>query len=119
MIGACPGRSIALEHDNPELVPPEERRWDACVELHTDAEPPSGIVIDSLPAGRFAIFTHTGPYEGIPESYRYLFGSWLPQSGESLDDRPAMEIYHNTPFDTAPKDLLTDLCVPLRAAQSA
>ena len=25
-----------------------------------------------------------------------------------------MEIYRNSPLDTAPADLLTDLCVPLR-----
>ena len=28
-----------------------------------------------------------------------------------------MEIYLNSPLDTAPADLLTDLCVPLRAGR--
>lgn len=117
-IGARPGRSIALEHDNPNLVPPEKRRWDACVELHTDAQPPADIVIDRLPAGRYAVYTHKGPYDGIPNTYSYLFGSWLPDSGETLDERPSMEVYRNTPLDTAPEDLLTDLCIPLKAPAS-
>ena len=113
-LGASPGRSVTLAYDNPELVPPEKRRWDACVELHTTAEPPTDIVLDSIPAGRYAVYTHKGAYDAIPEAYGYLFGSWLPESGEVLDDRPSMEIYHNTPFDTKPDDLLTDLCVPLK-----
>ena len=32
-------------------------------------------------------------------------------------DRPCMEIYRNSPLDTAPVDLLTDLCLPLRSGR--
>ena len=31
-----------------------------------------------------------------------------------MDDQPCMEIYRNSPLDTAPVQLLTDLCLPLR-----
>ena len=50
-----------------------------------------------------------GYYDGIADAYGRLFGSWLPESGEELDDRPCMEIYRNSPLDTAPEQLLTDL----------
>ena len=114
-IGARPGRVFSLSHDNPETVAPESLRSDACIELHTDATPPPGISLDSIGAGRWAVYTHRGPYDGIAEAYRHLFGSWLPGSDEEIDDRPCMECYHNSPLDTAPADLLTDLCLPLRA----
>ncbi len=113
-IGAAPVRTITLEHDNPEVTPVERRRWDACAELQTDADPPAGIVLDRIPSGRYAVYTLRGPYEQMPEAYGYLFGTWLPNSGEAMDDRPSMEIYRNSPLDTAPEDLVTDLCVPLR-----
>ena len=61
------------------------------------------------------MYTHRGPYEGIPEAYKLLYGLWLPQSGEDVDDRPCMEIYRNSPVDTAAALLLTDVCLPLRA----
>ena len=115
-VGARPGRVLTLSHDDPDAVSPESLRSDACVELRTDASPPDGISIDKLGAGRYAVYTHRGPYDGIPEAYKRLFGSWLPHSGEEVDDRPCMEIYRNTPLDTAPSELLTDLYLPLRAA---
>ena len=114
-IGARPVRVFSLSHDNPETVAPESLRSDACIDLHTDATPPPDISLDSIEAGRWAVYTHRGPYDGIAEAYRNLFGLWLPGSGEEIDDRPCMECYQNSPLDTAPADLLTDLCLPLRA----
>ena len=70
--------------------------------------------MDSVGAGRYAVYTHRGPYDGIAEAYKRLFTLWLPGSGEEMDDRPCMELYRNSPLDTAPTQLLTDLCLPLR-----
>ena len=118
-VGGRPGRVFSLSYDDPDTVEPVRLRSDACLELQTDALPPPGITVDTLAAGRYAIHTHRGPYDGILEAYRRLFASWLPQSGEDVDDRPCMEIYRNTPLDTPPAELLTDLCIPLRAAPEA
>ena len=115
-IGARPGRVLTLTRDDPETVAPESLRCDACVELRTNALPPPGISIDRINAGRYAVHTHRGPYDGLAEAYKRFFESWLPQSGEEVDDRPCMEVYRNTARDTTPADLLTDVCVPLRAA---
>ena len=95
-IGARPGRVISISYDNPESVAPESLRSDACLELETDASPPPGISMDSIGAGRWAVYTHRGPYDGIADAYRRMFGSWLPGSGEEIDDRPCMECYHNS-----------------------
>lgn len=114
-IGARPGRCLALSYDDPELVPPERLRSDACVELETDVSPPADVSLDSVGAGRYAVYTHRGPYEGIAAAFQRLFGAWMPGSGEEVDDtRPCMELFRNSPADTAPSDLLTELCVPLR-----
>ena len=115
-IGARPGRILSLSYDDPDAVASESLRSDACVELRTDASPPPGITMDSVGAGRYAVYTHRGPYDGIAGAYKRLFTLWLPGSGEEMDDRPCMEIYRNSPLDTAPAQLLTDLCLPLRPA---
>ena len=115
-IDARPGRVFTLSYDDPDTVAPQSLRSDACIELHTDASPPPGISVDRFAGGRYAVYTHHGSYDGISEAYRRLFGLWLPQSGEGLDDRPCIEIYRNSPLDTAPEQLLTDLCLPLRPA---
>lgn len=115
-VGGRPGRVFSLSYDDPDTVAPESLRSDACLELRTDVPPPPDITVDTLAAGRYAIYTHRGPYDGILEAYRRLFSLWLPQSGEEVDDRPCMEIYRNSPLDTPPAELLTDLCLPLRRA---
>ena len=85
-IGARPGRVLSLSYDDPDAVAPESLRSDACVELRTDASTPPGISMDSVGAGRYAVYTHRGPYDGIAGAYKRLFTSWLPGSGEEMDD---------------------------------
>ena len=118
-VGVRPGRVLSLSYDDPGTVAQENLRSDACLELRTGISALPGIGVETLDAGRYAIHTHRGPYDGIPEAYRRLCASWLPQSGEEMDDRPCMEIYCNTPLDTPPAELLTDLCLPLRTAPEA
>ena len=116
-VGAPIGRVLTLSYDNPHSVAPERLRSDVCVELRTEAVPPPGIETGTVGGGRYGVYRLKGPHEGIDEAYRRLFRAWLPESGETVDGRPCMELYRNTPVDTAsPKHLVTDLCVPLRGS---
>ena len=66
-------------------------------------------------AGERAQYRLVGPHEGIAQAYRRLFQEWLANSGETVAPRPCMELYRNTPGETAPEYLATDLCLPLRS----
>jgi len=57
---------------------------------------------------------HNGPYAELEKSYDWLYCNWLPQSGEQPADAPAYEEYLNSPQDTAPAELLTQICMPLK-----
>ena len=114
VIDAPTGRVLTLSWDDPDAVGPQRLRSDACVELRTHHEPPPGVVLGPVGGGRYAVYRLVGAYEGISEAYRRLFGQWLPGSGESMDERPCMEMYRRTLADTPPEQLVTDLCVPLR-----
>ena len=72
------------------------------------------LVEVTLPAGRLAVLTFTGPYAGLPAAYDQLMGIWLPQSGEVPADAPIFEVYLNSPMDTAPEALVTEVCLPLQ-----
>lgn len=76
---------------------------------------PAGLEATEVPGGRYAVYRHVGPYTGISESFSRLFGGWLPQSGHEPDDRPALEIYRNSPYDTPANELITDLLIPVKA----
>jgi AraC family transcriptional regulator len=73
-----------------------------------------GIELLEVPGGKYASYRLVGSYHGIPSAFQRLYGEWLPKSGFVPDDRPALEIYRNNPFDTPANDLITDLLIPLR-----
>lgn len=108
------GAMVAVYYDDPDATPPADLRSHAGVAFGPDVvlEAPLEVVI--LPAGPHAVMTYRGPYSGLGAAYEVLFGQWLPGSGHEPADSPVFEIYLNTPMDTAPEDLLTELCVPLR-----
>jgi AraC family transcriptional regulator len=45
-----------------------------------------------LTGGLYAVFIHKGPASEGERTYRYIFGTWLPASEYSVDDRPHFEI---------------------------
>jgi predicted transcriptional regulator YdeE len=49
----------------------------------------------------------------MPAAYMWLFGTWLPQSGREAADAPVFEDYLNSPSQTPPSELLTDVYLPL------
>ena len=104
---------IGVYFDMPGTRPDAELRSFAGVE-YLGAELPEGLQAQDLPAGKVAVLTHKGPYTGLAAAYDSLFGGWLPGSGEEPADRPCYEIYLNDPRTTAPEDLLTEICLPLR-----
>jgi len=46
----------------------------------------------TLPGGLYAVFLHKGPASDGPATFRYIFGTWLPNFGYVLDDRPHFEV---------------------------
>jgi AraC family transcriptional regulator len=68
-----------------------------------------------LPGGRHAVLHYRGPYSDMNGAWRWLYGDWLPRSGEEVADRPAFDAYLNDPRAVPPAQLRTDLCLPLAA----
>lgn len=104
---------IGIGYDDPDNTPPTEIRYDASVTVDEDFQPFNEITIREIKGGRYAVTTHEGPYDELKQTYRELFGTWVPQSGHELADSPCFEIYLNDPSSTDPKDLLTDIYLPL------
>lgn len=106
-------RFIGLSHDDPEVTPPDKIRYDACVTVDDAFRPRGEVGVQIIGGSDYAVMTHFGPYEKFNESYTKLLGQWLPRSGREPRSGPSLEFYLNSPENTAPEDLLTDICVPL------
>jgi AraC family transcriptional regulator len=105
---------MGLSYDNPESVAEEELRYDACVSLPQPMTLPDGFRLVTVRGGRYAVYLLKGPYSGIRDAFRTLFGKWLPTSGEEIDDRPCLELYLNSPVEVPDSALLTKVCIPLK-----
>ena len=66
-------------------------QW-AAVEVDRIDDVPEGMDGYTLPGGIYAVFTHEGPASAFARTTRYIFGSWLPSSEYTLDDRPQFEV---------------------------
>jgi AraC family transcriptional regulator len=105
---------LGIDHDNPHVTPPDKLRYDACIATDKPAEPEGEVGTQEIPAGEYALVTHKGPYETLPETYARLYGEWLPQSDREPADAPGFQHYRTTPRETATQDLVTDIYVPLQ-----
>lgn len=113
--------SIGIYYDDPDATPVEQLRSHATLTLPANVgaaeieqmQPPEGFELLDLPGGEYAIGIHRGPYDRLHDSYRWLFGQWLPSTDREAANQPCHEIYVNDPATTAPADLITHICVPL------
>ncbi|UBM60197.1 GyrI-like domain-containing protein [Marinilongibacter aquaticus] len=65
-------------------------KW-AAVEVLGYEEIPPHMESFNLPAGLYAVFDYKGLHTDTA-IFQYIFGSWLPKSPYTLDDRPHFEV---------------------------
>jgi AraC family transcriptional regulator len=117
-INASGLRCVGVYLDDPFSVPEKALRSLACVASPVPGRlPPKemGLQTTTVAGGRYAVLRYQGPYASMHAAYQWLFGHWLLQSGEQAADAPVFEDYLNSPLDTAPAGLLTDIYMPLLA----
>ncbi len=108
-------RMLAVFHDDPDFVPVEKLRSNACSPVAGDVALAPPIEEMVVRGGPYARLRYRGPYADMKGAYRWLLGVWLPQSGHEPDDAPVFEAYLNSPLQVPPTELLTDIHLPLRA----
>lgn len=105
---------VGIYYDDPSTVPEAELRSHAAVELADDVVVPDPLEEVLIRGDESAVLVMQGAYTGLQEAYEWLYGQWLPQSGRMPADQPSYEVYLNSPMDTAPANLLTQIYVPIQ-----
>lgn len=54
---------------------------------------PKGMITRIIPAHLYAAFRHDGPISSLPETLKYIWGSWLPKSDYEYVEKPDFELY--------------------------
>lgn len=104
---------VAIYEDDPDAVPPADLRSAAGTVVDPGRRIPHGLAERVVPAGRHAILHYIGPYSSMHAAYLWLYGQWLPSSGEEPRDHPVIEEYLTDPATTPPVDAVTDILLPL------
>jgi len=64
-------------------------------EVADDQNIPSGMVYREVPAYKYAVFTHRGKLDTLPETYQYIYNTALAQAGLQVHpDKFDMEVYN-------------------------
>jgi AraC family transcriptional regulator len=114
-----PGPTVGIYYDDADATPAEELRSDAgafVAEDFTTSDPRVHVV--DIPGGTYAVATHRGPYDGLPNAWAELMGKWLPASGYSYGDAPGIEIYADDCTQIPPEQVRTEICIPVKAPQA-
>jgi AraC family transcriptional regulator len=108
------GATYGIYPCDPENTPPEQLRIEFAVEVDRSVEPGADGIHDScIPAGRCAVLRNVGMY-AAQEAIRWLFGEWLPGSGEQLRDFPLYCHFVAADASVPEHRKAIDVYVPLR-----
>jgi len=69
----------------------EFEKW-ATIEVTDFDNLPDDMETFILPSGLYAVFIHKGAASEGPKTFQHIYGTWLPDSEYTLDDRPHFEI---------------------------
>lgn len=100
---------FAIPQDNPEITPPDNCRYDACIVISKDYQLGDSICESELSGGKYLVYEVKHTAEDIHKAYTDIFPS-LISSGYQVDNKPILEKYSgnviNAPF--------CEICVPVK-----
>jgi AraC family transcriptional regulator len=107
-------RSFGIYYDDAAATPRDVLRADACFTVSADWSPKGELRLLEIRGGRYAVTLHVGPYAELERQYKWLFGTWLAESGEEPADAPVVEEYLNDARTVPATELRTEIWLPLK-----
>jgi AraC family transcriptional regulator len=92
------------------------RKFDylAGVEMEAIAGVPASFSVKELKPFQYAHFEHIGMLKNIRQTYIYIYGEWLPQSGYQLTGNYDLEYYDEQFTGAEREDSVLNILVPIK-----
>lgn len=74
---------------------------------------PCGMQRKTLCSGKYARFTHTGTVATLPQTYRYIWGTWFPKSNFEISGYDDFECYTERFLGADNEDSQIDIYFPI------
>lgn len=107
-------KTIIIYHDNPEITDETKLRVSVSICVPTDTAVDGKIGKMVLPADRYALVRFELSNDEYQEAWDWVYRTWLPESGNQLDDRPCFEMYHNDPKTHPQEKSIVDICIGVK-----
>lgn len=104
---------ICMCYGDPKVTEPDKLSTDICLVIHKPVEAKGEIGIKEIEGGKYAVFTHYGPFSNLPSAFDTIYSKWLPESGYRLRKIPGFEKYFSDPEKVAPEKLKTEIYIPV------
>ena len=104
---------IGAAYDDPGRVTSDALRYDAGLTVDAATPTPSGVQRAILRGGTYAVFRYRGPYAGIGRAFDAVVAHAAMPEAVVFRPGPCLEIYRSDPRQTPPRELLTELCLPV------
>ena len=109
---------IGVSYDDPDVIPVERCRYDACLTVPEGTAGNGEIGIINLPSGRYAQYHMESNYENldadIHRAYEILYEKWLPSSGFQPGSGPCYNMEPNCKRTLYDKHFALDICMPVK-----
>ena len=95
-----------------------EVSYTACVEVAAAGPIPEGMVSKTLSPTAYAVFTHNGTLERLPDTFQYIYGDWLPRSGRRRANEPEFARYDGRYLGPANEASAFDIYIPIESGEA-
>jgi len=106
---------IGVYHDNPAVTPLETCHYVACVALDSEEIlTDSGLFATEIPGGLYAVFESAGAYGDILSLIKWVYHTWLPESGYEATTAPSFTVFSKNHFLSEDGRFEGEYYVPIR-----
>lgn len=82
--------------------------------IKEDVQPEGDVKVHTITGGRYAVFPNHGPYEYVYQTWNSAYFTCVLANKEQIRNVPPFEIYLNSPRDTEPQHLKTEIHIPIK-----
>ncbi len=107
--------AIGICYDDPDVTDENKVRYDACVTVDDSFVPHGGIGMQRIQGGEYVVMVHKGSFDTLKDSYKRIYGQWLPGSGREVESGPSIEVYLKDPDKVPPEEMETEIRIPLKS----
>ncbi|MNJ38818.1 Right origin-binding protein [compost metagenome] len=75
---------------------------------------PTAFIPKVITGGRYAVFTHKGTLRKLSQTFNYIWGTWLLNTKEEMDDREDLELYDHRYLGYDHPNSMIDLYIPIK-----